>query len=101
VSAVAEEFAMIEVPCSQCGAKLQAEDEWVGKQVKCPDCGAQVLVDRPVGGAITVPPRPSAGESEAATLPPTASPPPAQTRGHGKKASSRCKTVVDNHVASV
>ncbi len=63
---------MIGMPCRRCGTTLLAEDEWVGKKVKCPDCGARSLVERPAGPTVTAP-LPSAGESEAVTLAPSAS----------------------------
>ena len=50
---------MIELPCSQCGETLLAEDEWVGKKVKCPDCGARSLVGSPAGEAVTLSARPA------------------------------------------
>jgi hypothetical protein len=67
VSAVAEEFAMIELTCPQCRAALLAEEAWVGKKVKCPDCGARTLVARLAGEAA---PPPLPASAEAATLPP-------------------------------
>jgi WD40 repeat protein/tRNA A-37 threonylcarbamoyl transferase component Bud32/DNA-directed RNA polymerase subunit RPC12/RpoP len=73
--AIAEECAMIEFPCSGCGATLLAKEEWVGKEIKCPDCGGRMLVAMLASETETVPPRLAAGESEAVTLPPTASAP--------------------------
>lgn len=32
------------VKCRQCGKALEIRDEWVGRQVRCPDCGAVFLV---------------------------------------------------------
>jgi DNA-directed RNA polymerase subunit RPC12/RpoP len=60
VSPSAEEFAMIEAPCSQCGATLLAEGAWAGKKVKCPDCGGRTLLGPSLGEAVTVAPAPPA-----------------------------------------
>ena len=58
---------MIELPCSQCGETLLAEEEGVDKKVKCPDCGGRTRVGPSFGEAVTVPPGPPV---EAETMPP-------------------------------
>ncbi len=68
---------MIELPCSQCGATLLAEDDWVGKKVKCPDCDGRTLVGPPTDEYATVPPNPPGIESETSTLSPSGAVPAA------------------------
>ncbi len=81
-------IAMIELSCPHCGEELLAEDEWVGKRIKCPTCGgktavAPVLVASgpgkpPAALAATLPPQPEPAPppnlAEAETLAPSASP---------------------------
>jgi tRNA A-37 threonylcarbamoyl transferase component Bud32/DNA-directed RNA polymerase subunit RPC12/RpoP len=73
---------MIEIICSGCGATLEAQDHWAGKRVKCPDCGARMLVPPAAEEAATVPPAPrdetvtkpprwTAEQSEQTTVPPS------------------------------
>lgn len=38
---------MIRFPCSQCGKKLKAPDEYAGRQVQCTGCGAVLPVPEP------------------------------------------------------
>jgi WD40 repeat protein/tRNA A-37 threonylcarbamoyl transferase component Bud32 len=53
---------MIDVRCSGCGGALQAEDEWAGRNVKCPDCGARTPVASPSGETATLPPSAPVGD---------------------------------------
>lgn len=41
----------IPVRCA-CGNLLQAKDEWAGRRVKCPKCGAAVLIQRPASARV-------------------------------------------------
>jgi DNA-directed RNA polymerase subunit RPC12/RpoP len=40
-------MAMISLQCGQCGAKLRAKDDAIGKKAKCPKCGAILSLRRP------------------------------------------------------
>ena len=55
---------MITFPCARCAKQLQTRPELVGKKVKCPHCGQEVVV-------------PATGSGKATT--PTAGSPPAQS----------------------
>ena len=35
--------------CQHCGAVIQAEESWVGKQMSCPKCGQMVAIPPPIG----------------------------------------------------
>jgi len=79
---------MIELSCPHCGEALLAEDEWVGKRIKCPSCGGKTVVapvpvasgplKPPEALAATLPPRPESARplnlAEAETLAPPAIP---------------------------
>jgi uncharacterized membrane protein/DNA-directed RNA polymerase subunit RPC12/RpoP len=53
----------IEFRCVQCGKLLRTGDETAGKQAKCPECGAVMLVPAVAGGAggAPLPPSPPPG----------------------------------------
>lgn len=66
----------ISVVC-QCGAKLNAKDEWAGKTLKCPKCSQPVKV--PAAGAAAAKP--------AATAKPSAAPASAPKKAPAKEAA--------------
>ncbi|MBR4220709.1 MAG: hypothetical protein IKR81_06110 [Victivallales bacterium] len=35
--------------CQHCGAVIQAEEAWVGKQMSCPKCRQMVAIPPPIG----------------------------------------------------
>ena len=50
---------MIKFQC-ECGRKIAAPDQWLGKRVKCPQCGKPVLVQQSVAVASALQPQPMA-----------------------------------------
>ncbi|MCG8584301.1 MAG: hypothetical protein MI757_06275 [Pirellulales bacterium] len=46
---------MIQVECSECGAKLKVKDELAGRSGKCPKCGARVQIPAAAPAEIAVP----------------------------------------------
>ena len=33
--------------CSKCNATCTAEDEWIGQEAECPECGATIIIEKP------------------------------------------------------
>jgi uncharacterized membrane protein YhaH (DUF805 family)/DNA-directed RNA polymerase subunit RPC12/RpoP len=34
--------------CNKCNATCTAEDEWIGQEAECPECGATIIIEKPV-----------------------------------------------------
>jgi len=64
----------IEFRCSRCNRLLQTGDDTVGKQAKCPECGAFTTIPAPEAAA--APDSPAAGEDPLSMPPP---PPPPES----------------------
>jgi hypothetical protein len=78
----------IVVICPSCGHRAGAKEEWVGKQVKCPDCGGTITITMPAKDASPAvsSPRPAQPRSSASAAKPslqqrgTAAPAPPRPR---------------------
>ncbi|MBI2477277.1 MAG: Hsp70 family protein [Planctomycetia bacterium] len=69
-SASPEATSRIRFDCTGCGQKLQVTDEFAGKKIKCPNCGAAVLVPSASGHVI----RPSTSAPKLVPIPSPANP---------------------------
>jgi phage FluMu protein Com len=74
------------VPCTHCGKTLQAKDELIGKQVRCPSCKEIFTVQKP---------GPTPSEEPPATPAPSSQAPPASTTKRGWR--RRWKAVSREH----
>jgi DNA-directed RNA polymerase subunit RPC12/RpoP len=74
----------IVVKCDQCGQAMQAPDKFAGKAVKCPKCGARLVVPAAAvapAETATTPQKPAAPRHPAAGRPARAAQAPPRSRG--------------------
>ena len=86
--------------CSNCSASCTAEDDWIGMEAECPECGATVIITKTAAKPSLSVRKSQPHVAENAAIPAVAKP-AAAIPAEGQKTCPNCQEPISNSAAVI